>query len=600
MQGYQFVHMETYSVKGAPGASPDSTAKKKSGQRAWTAQEIIDEAERNRLASLHVPQGGPPIEIMPGDVTTFAELREAHSKAASKKEVFGYTNKDGSATERTRKLRSDAPTLHTSIVSLPVTSQDALRDPAILTQCREVLHAAMAQERRRIEALGGKIMLGVIHLDESHVHAHFYALDIVRGRVDHLHPGKAAKKAFHDENAGGDDMKALRKAGNKMYCDAMRGWQDEMHEKVFSPAGLMRLGPRNARMTTAEYNRLKKARATQAADANRAAALAAQIEEQKGEIREAMKVAEDTEKALKRQAVALHADKIDLLVRENEAATLSAQSREEIERGRSMVSTAKAVEAAMTRGMQAVEDREIDYSPAINQKPEKLVFGPKAPEEKSARDMLSEAIRPAYDMLLGFARRMFGLREREKALAAAEAERDIRQKALLAAEAERQVREAELDVEEAELRRRARVVDAAVRQSGQAVPASLQDVVARKGATMTEDSFPGAWTFSPGDKVEEVSELLNKTTNLDLRAAYQATRDAMLLTETDDALRSRFALAVQVIEANAGQRGLDLDTGKQDLAKAKEPDIAKLHCDQFIEIAPVKQKARGREKLRGS
>lgn len=587
MQGYQFVHMQTYSVKGAPGASPNSTAKTKGGQRAWTAQEIMDEAERKRLASLHVAEGGPPIEIIPGDVTTFLDLRDAHSAASSKKEVFGYTNKDGSMTERTRKLRSDAPTLHTSIVSLPVTSEDALRNPAVLTQCREVLHAAMAQERRRIEALGGKMMLGVIHLDESHVHAHFYAVDLTRGRVDHLHPGKAAKKAFHDDNRKSDDLKDLRKAGNKMYCDAMRAWQDEMHENVFSAAGLMRLGPRIGRMTTAEYNKLKMAKEAQAEDAKRSAVLAAQIEEKKGEIRQVMQVAAETEMALKRQAGDLQADKIDLLVREGEAATLAAHGRGEIERGLSMVSTAKAVDAAMNRGMRAIEEREIDYRPAINQKPEKLVFGPKAPVEKSARDKLTQAIMPAYDMLLSFARRVFGLRERETALAAAEAERLARQEAF--------------DIEEAELRRRASVVDAAVRKAGQASPPSLQDVIAGKNAILTEDSFPGAWTITQDHKLDDVKKRLNATTNLALRAAYQATRDAMLLTETDQTLYSKFALATRVIESNAGQRGFDLVTGRQDLGNAAVvPAIAALHRDEMLEAVPVKQKVLVRQKLRGS
>lgn len=584
MQGYQFAHMETYSVKGAPGADPNYTAKRKSGQRAWTVQEILDEAERDRLASLHVAEGGPPIEIIPGEVATFADLRHAHSRAASKKEAFGYTNKDGSLSQRTRKLRSDAPTLHTSIVSLPVTSDDALGDPAILAQCREVLHAAMAQERRRIERLGGKMMLGVIHLDESHVHAHFYALDLTRGRVDHLHPGKAAKKAFHDDNARGDP-KALRKAGNKVYCDAMRGWQDEMHENVFSAAGLMRFGPRIGRMTTAEYKKLKQVREAQAKDARRSALLAAQMEEQKGEIREVMQIAKDTEMALRQQSGSLQAEKIDLLVRENEAATLAAHGREEIERGRSMASTAKAVEAAMTRGMQAVEDREIDYRPALNRKPEKLVFGPKAPEEKSARVKLSEAIKPAYDMLLGFARRVFGIREREMALAAADAEGAARQDAL--------------DVEEAELRRRASIVDAAVRRAGQASPASLQDVIAGKGVILSEESFPGAWTITPDEKLDDLKKRLNATTNLSLRAAYQATQDAMLLTETDPALRSRFTLAVQVIETNAEQRGFDLVTGRQDLDKATMSDIAALHRDELLEVTPVKQQIPVRQKIRG-
>ena len=80
MQGYQFAHMETYSVKGAPGAGPDATAKKKNGQKAWTAREILDEAERKEMASMHVGEGGPAPEIMEGEVSSFDALRDAIEK----------------------------------------------------------------------------------------------------------------------------------------------------------------------------------------------------------------------------------------------------------------------------------------------------------------------------------------------------------------------------------------------------------------------------------------------------------------------------------------------------------------------------------------
>lgn len=146
MQGYQFAHMETYSVKGAPGAGPDATAKKKNGQKAWTAQEIMEEAERKRLASLHVGKGGPPPEIMGGEVSSFDALRDAHAAAAARKESFRYTKKDGTVQTRRRRLRADAPTLHTTIVSLPVTSMDALANPALLEKCRGLLRKAMEDE----------------------------------------------------------------------------------------------------------------------------------------------------------------------------------------------------------------------------------------------------------------------------------------------------------------------------------------------------------------------------------------------------------------------------------------------------------------------
>jgi hypothetical protein len=126
MSGYQFAHVEVYSAKGAPGGQ----AKRKNGQRAWTAQEILDEAERLELASLHVAEGGPPPEIIPGEVDNFQDLRDAQIKASSKKQSFHYTKKDGTMSQRQRKLRADAASLYTCVISLPVLTKDALADPA--------------------------------------------------------------------------------------------------------------------------------------------------------------------------------------------------------------------------------------------------------------------------------------------------------------------------------------------------------------------------------------------------------------------------------------------------------------------------------------
>jgi hypothetical protein len=271
MQGYQFAHMEVYSAKGAPAGRDKGTAKRKNGQRIWTAQEILDEAERLEHASLHVPDGRPAPEILPGEVDSFDALRKAHAKASSVKEAaFERVGKTGRKQTVRRKLRADAASLYTCVVSLPVLTEDALRDPELKADCMALLHAALEHERGRIEDLGGTMMLGVTHWDESHVHAHLYALDMKIGRVDHLHPGRAAKKAFLAEHAeSGREPRVLNRAGNMVYCNAMREWQDDFHEGVFRDAGLLHYGPRRERLPTAAYNHAKTAAAERAADAER-------------------------------------------------------------------------------------------------------------------------------------------------------------------------------------------------------------------------------------------------------------------------------------------------------------------------------------------
>lgn len=587
MEGYQFAHMETYSVKGAPGADPDATARKKNGQRAWTAKEIFDEAERVELASMHVAEGGPPPEIMPGTLAKFEELRAAHAKAASVKESFDYTKKDGTKQQRRRKLRSDAPTLHTTIISLPVTSTDALRDPAILQKCRKVLRNAMTHETKRIAGLGGELAMGVIHLDETHVHAHLYSIDRARGRVDRLHPGKAAKATFHDEHRGsGHDPKDVRKAGNKAYCDAMREWQDDFHQNVFSSAGLLRLGPKAQRLTTAEYRKQKQAKAEQAKEAARSAALTEEIARQATQLADAVRRKTEADEESARHRRELQEQEAKLAAREERAAQSKKLGRDWIARGRDIKATAEAYEHAVKRGTEAIRDREIDYRPPTAEKKAGLVFGPAASEDKSLRKSLQDAIRPAYDFLVGVAEWAFGVRIREEEVKRREAEQKRQEEAR--------------EVEVAELRRQASVVSDSLRKVGQSAAPALEAIATGRQASYCEASFPGAWFVDRSEKIEMLNERLNATGNLDLRAAYLATSDAVLIIEDDDALREKARLGMRVIEAGASLRGFDLETGRHDPDKAKDPKLATLHTDQHKEWDVIMRRNPQRVRVRGN
>ena len=95
MEGFQYAHLEIYSVKGAPGAAEPGSGKRKNGTRAWGASDVLDEAERVPLASLHVIANRPAPQIIPGASRNFADLRKAHEKASSIREKFNYTRPDG-------------------------------------------------------------------------------------------------------------------------------------------------------------------------------------------------------------------------------------------------------------------------------------------------------------------------------------------------------------------------------------------------------------------------------------------------------------------------------------------------------------------------
>ena len=472
MEGYQFAHMEVYSAKGAPGADAGTTAKRKNGQRAWTAQEILDEAERLELASLHVADGGPPPEIIPGDVDTFDALRDAHVIATSKKQSFQYTKKDGSVGMRHRKLRADAASLYTCVVSLPVLTEDALADPALKSDCMRVIEQAMQHERKRVESLGGRMMMGVVHLDEKHVHVHLYALDPLKRRVDHLHPGRAAKTAFYEAHKG-KPSKDVKKAANGAYCDAMRAWQSDLHENVFADAGLLRFGPGRARLSTAEYHKQKAAKAQEAKDRDRAEAAKARRETYEaalaGAIRQAGQAVQESAKASTEAAK----KKVDLLVWESDVAAREAEAREEVRRGREIAHSAEAQMRAIKVGMDAIETRQLDYRPAKPKKPEGLNYGPAAPKDPAKRTTLTEAIRPAYDFLVKIAKKAFGIREKDE---------ELRQKTL--------AHEAEIEAQEAEMRRRATVVASAERKAGRSVDAEVNAVSTDHIHAKTHACFP--------------------------------------------------------------------------------------------------------------
>lgn len=534
MKGYQFARMESYSVQGAPGKKFREPKFRKSGERAWTAQEVLDEAERKPWASFHVNPGGKPPQILPGTVSSFAAARAAHEEASMLKEVYVRKGKKAK-----RKLRSDARTLYSSVVSLPTLTMDALADPELQEECVALLAAAMEHERKTVEKAGGVLLMGVIHWDEDHVHAHYLAIEPQLGRVDTLHPGRAAKIVFNESHAAEKvkDPKAVGQGANRAYRAAMSKWQDDFYEGVFDGAGLLRFGPKRCRMTRAEYQKALAVKDRQAKDEKRRAECAATFNE---------------------QVTAIEGEKIDLLLRETEAARLAAQGQAGITRAEELASSVADRAEALECGMSAIEARQIDYRPATEKRREGLEFGPKAPDAEEDRRSLKERIMPAFDLLVGFARRVFGVRQREEAQEATAAE----------------------------LRRRAAVVEATMSQSRQVVPESLAALAAGEPRPLDAEGFPGAWSIPSDADAAALRKRLEVTTNLELRAAYQATRDAMLLTEEDVALRAGYVRGVKVIEMNAAERGFDLETGRQDVENATDPKVAALHTDQFQE--PIK------------
>lgn len=595
MEGYQFAHMEVYSAKGRTAAGPeDQHGKKKNGQRAWTAQEIIDELERLEHASRHVIADRPAPEIFPGAVDNFSDLRKAQIAAASVKEKFPYTGKDGTRSMRQRKLRADAASIYASVVSLPVRTEEALQDDDLKSRSVELLNESIDHERRRLEKAGGRYMMGVVHWDEEYLHVHIIALEPELGRVDHLHPGRAAKKRVFEESQGQNlPKKEVNKLGNAAYCDAMRAWQTDFYEEVFRDAGLLRVGPRRERMSRAEYKRMKEAAGLRSEDEERRAGLerwdadvsdrAEMVRIQEDDIAEKMTRAEHLRETAERK---------------------NAEAAEAIERSEAREASAAARADALDAGTTAVLERQIAYRPKTKERPEGLQYGPTAPEEKSERRKLSDRILPAFDGVMAFARRFAAIERREQELQECEDALSARSADLRQREVEQRAEEQRQEAQAAHLGWRARMIAKAGRKLREFVPKGLHNILEAvergeepdlsKGIEM----FPDAYGVSKETDRNAVQKQLDAMSNAGLARCFSATQDAYLLSESDETLQSTFGMGVRVLAFEARQRGVDFETGRYDPSKAENPKRATLHTDTPHEAIRVRRAVRDRQLVR--
>lgn len=131
------------------------------------------------------------------------------------------------------------------------------------------------------------------------------------------------------------------------------------------------------------------------------------------------------------------------------------------------------------------------------------------------------------------------------------------------------------------------VVDALVRG---------EDPVAEK----TADSFPGAWSIPKNADRSALKRELDDMTNASLSNRFCATQDAYLLTDSegDGELQGTYATGVKLLFREARNRGLDLETGRHDPAKALSKDRAHLHTDTPPQPIRVKREVRVRQLVR--
>jgi hypothetical protein len=211
---YQFVHVETYSVKDGAG--------------------VAAEAGRKPAHSHHIKDPRPPVLLAGVDpVAAFEKISKRHAAAREKVVVKGVTKE--------RRMRSDQQVMLAAVASYPTpTAQLNATDPEFVDWQKRVL--------RFMEAEHGPALSAVLHLDESHPHIHYItAPDLVAGqRMPDIHRGLRAKA-----DAGGN--RGSKAAVDKAYKSAMRDYQDAYHDQVGKYHAQARLGPRAQRLSRSEW-----------------------------------------------------------------------------------------------------------------------------------------------------------------------------------------------------------------------------------------------------------------------------------------------------------------------------------------------------------
>lgn len=229
--GAQFIRIECYS--------------RKADQGGRTVGFVLAEARREPGASTHVENPGEPVVIYGKDP---AEIEADHNQVV---EAARETNVAG----KTRKIRVDQHTLLTAIASHPALVMD-MRNKEKQLEVEDWIKNTVSwmQQKWGVDLKGV-----VLHLDEAHPHLHAF---VVPGnlRARELHPGVEAKKEeVARALAAGDDSKTANRRGDRQYKAAMRGFLDDYHQKVGLSAGLLRDGPRRARLSRSEYLAAKAA-----------------------------------------------------------------------------------------------------------------------------------------------------------------------------------------------------------------------------------------------------------------------------------------------------------------------------------------------------
>jgi hypothetical protein len=217
--GFQFAHVDFFSIKGATKQNRFTGSHGTQRGRGWSVSDILAELDRKPGHCGHVQHPAPPRFFVGG----VADV-EAAVTAWSASQSIKVRLKSGKISSR--KMRSDAPSMAAGVISFPKDREQEW--PEFRVNAIDELK----------EKYGDRLRCVAEHLDETHPHLHFYLVPRPGEAFGVVHDGYAASR------------EARKQPGNKIrtaFQDAMRGWQDWVSQKIGTPFALARIGPARAR-----------------------------------------------------------------------------------------------------------------------------------------------------------------------------------------------------------------------------------------------------------------------------------------------------------------------------------------------------------------
>lgn len=229
MSGYQFGHMQSFSMKG--------------NKVNRSARAVLAENSREPDQANHVPNPQPPILRYGQDPMALLPIIE--KRLAEAKTALKGTGK---------RIQSNTHVLEGMVFSHPLTMAELRNDKelqqAYVAWRKDMIRYAVEDAKSR----GMETLSIVEHHDEAHPHIHVLSIPKLEGnpRLDakQCHPGHRAARAAQD--AGKQPREQMAE-----YRKAMKDWQDNLWENVSIRHGLTRTGPRRRRMTRTEWTATK-------------------------------------------------------------------------------------------------------------------------------------------------------------------------------------------------------------------------------------------------------------------------------------------------------------------------------------------------------